>query len=67
MPVLPVTPPYEKFAQVAKTSIESRTDITNSASLISSKVEESLDIVSDTAAWPLAHDYRSAAASFSRP
>ena len=41
-----------------KTFIESTTDITNSASLISGKVEKSLDIVSDTAAWPLAHDYR---------
>ena len=56
--------------RTAKTFIDSRTGITNSLSVIPSKVacqagalreglEESLDIISDTAAWPLAHDYRS--------
>jgi hypothetical protein len=38
-----------KFAQAAKTFIDTSTDITNSASVIPSKVEESLDIISDTA------------------
>ena len=64
----------QKFAQArhgefvlwrtAKTFIDSSTDITNSASVIPSEVEESLDIISDTAAWPLAHDYRSLALLF---
>src|SRR5438552_17635770 len=53
--------------RTAKTFIDSSTGTTNSASVIPSEVEESLDIISDTAAWPLAHDYRSLAASFSRP
>src|SRR5438876_1033389 len=35
--------------RTAKTFIDSRTDITNSASVIPSEVEESLDIISDTA------------------
>src|SRR5213080_2926977 len=45
--------------RTAKTFIDSSAGITNSASVIPSEVEESLDIISDTAAWPLAHDYRS--------
>ena len=53
--------------RTAKIFIDSSTGIKNSASVIPSKVEESLDIISDTAAWPVAHDYRSAAASFSWP
>src|SRR5438093_1996217 len=53
--------------RTAKIFIDSSTGIKNSLSVIPSEVEESLDIISDTAAWPLAHDYRSLAASFSWP
>src|SRR5213594_3600916 len=53
--------------RTAKIFIDSSTGIKNSLSVIPSEVEESLDIISDTAAWPLARDYRSLAASFSWP
>src|SRR5206468_5263369 len=58
---------WRKFAQAAKTSIDSSTDITNSLSVIPSEGEESLDIFPILLPGQSRTNNRSAAASFSRP